>query len=193
MLNKPKNNLTDKPLELMCLARDGNQDAFATLYNLYFVPVFRYIYLRLRNKEEAEDMVQTVFLKVYQSLPRYEDKGKAPLAYFFTVARNLIIDYWRKKKTYKLDDSETAEKSLVSRKEIDDWAEKYDAKELAQKALSRLEGIQQEVIIMKFMNGYSNQEIAAALDKSEVAIRQIQCRALKNLRLNFKELNLYDN
>ena len=84
--------------ELMRLAKDGDSEAFGLLYSKYFVPVFRYIYLRLKNKEEAEDLAQTVFLRVYKSLTRFRDQGKEPLAYFFTIARNAIIDYWRKKK-----------------------------------------------------------------------------------------------
>jgi RNA polymerase sigma-70 factor (ECF subfamily) len=193
MPNRIDNNEIDAK-ELMRLAKDGDSEAFGLLYKKYFVPVFRYIYLRLKNKEEAEDLAQTVFLRVYKSLPRFRDQGKEPLAYFFTIARNAIIDYWRKKKDWKLDDDEDTDKKEVNvnNNEAERISDLCDNAELVQKALSELEDVRREVIVLRFMEGFSNKEIAELIGKSEEAIRQIQCRALKFLRDKFKNLNLYE-
>lgn len=193
MLSQIDNNEIDAK-ELMRLAKDGDSEAFGLLYNKYFVPVFRYIYLRLKNKDEAEDLAQTVFLRVYKSLPRFRDQGKEPLAYFFTIARNAIIDYWRKKKDWKLDDNEEDERNdgPVVNNEHERIADRVDNAELVKNALAELDDTPREVIVLRFMEGFSNKEIAELLDKSEEAIRQIQCRALKFLRNKFKDLNLYE-
>jgi len=193
MLSRIDNNEIDAK-ELMRLAKDGDSEAFGLLYKKYFVPVFRYVYLRLKNKEEAEDLAQTVFLRVYKSLPRFQDQGKEPLAYFFTIARNAIIDYWRKKKDWKLDDDEEADKKEVNvnNNEAERISDRCDNAELVRQALSELDDTRREVIVLRFMEGFSNKEIAELIGKSEEAVRQIQCRALKFLRDKFKNLNLYE-
>lgn len=193
MFNRMKEKTIDAK-ELMRMAKNGDSEAFGLLYNEYFVPVFRYIYLRLKSKEEAEDLAQTVFLRIYKSLPRFRDQGKEPLAYFFTVARNALIDYWRKKKDKKLDDDEDFEEknSGANINEAERISNSCDNAELVKQALGELDGERREVIILRFMEGFSNKEISELIGKSEEAVRQIQCRALKSLRNKFKELNLYE-
>lgn len=100
-------NLQNDPKILMQLAKSGDAEAFGRLYELYFIPVFRYIYFRVKDKEETNDLTQTVFLKVFCSLPNFKGQNKSPLAYFFTVSRNTVIDHWRAKKEIRLDDPES--------------------------------------------------------------------------------------
>src|SRR3990167_9724255 len=78
--------------------KNGDSVAFDELYIHVFTPIYRYVYFRVKRKEDAEDIAQTVFLRSYQSLPRFEDKGVSPLAYFYSIARNPEIDHWRKKR-----------------------------------------------------------------------------------------------
>ncbi|KKU85720.1 MAG: hypothetical protein UY14_C0015G0015 [Parcubacteria group bacterium GW2011_GWA1_47_9] len=67
--NKPENDLK----QLMQLAKNGDTEAFGRLYELYFTPVYRYIYLRTKNKEEAEDLSQAVFVKVFKSIGAFRE------------------------------------------------------------------------------------------------------------------------
>ena len=182
------NNLQDDPKDLMRLAKDGDTDAFERLYEIYFVPVFRYIYFRVKNKEETEDLVQEVFLKVYNSISKFQEKGRSPLAFFFVVARNTVIDYWRKKKEIKLDKPEDILKISDTKESPWGLIRRSETISIINEAIRYLPSGQQEVIILKFINDLSNQEIALLLKKSEVAIRQLQSRALKNLRKQLKEL-----
>jgi len=164
---------------LIALAKEGDKDAFGELYTLYFTPVFRYILYRVRNKEEAEDLVQTVFLKIFQSGGTYTDTGVPPLAYCYTVARNTVIDHWRKKKDFSLEE---LEKEPVANDDPHEYAMAEEKKAWAERAVGVLEGEQQDVIILRFLNEMSTKEIASMLGKSEAAVRQVQCRALKVLR-----------
>lgn len=172
----------------MLLAKEGNKEAFEQIYHLYFAPIYRYIYFRVRSKEMAEDLTQTVFLKVYQSISRFRARQDfSPLAYFFTVARNVVIDYWRKKKEVILDQENLSWLDMERQdKTLSDVKVKIEAKDLIQDGLKQLNPEQQEVIILRFIDELSNKEIAALLGKTEVAVRQLQCRALKILRLYFK-------
>ena len=172
----------EDPRLLMRQAKEGNGEAFGKLYELYFVPIFRYIYFRVQNKEETEDLTQTVFVKVYKAIPRFQERDASPLAYFFAVARNTMTDYWRKKKPMPLYESfehtlhDDASENPLS------LSEQHDKERGVMGALNQLGEEQREVILLKFMNGFRNREIAALLDKSEEAVRQLQCRALKKLR-----------
>ena len=98
-------NMTEEkdPWLLMKLAKEGESEAFSQLYELYFVPVFRYIFFRVQQKETAEDLTQTVFLKAYKAAERFPTEGKNPLAYFFAIAKNTTKDYYRKKKDISQD------------------------------------------------------------------------------------------
>lgn len=180
------NNLTD-PGILMHLAKDGDPDAFGQLYTLYFTPVFRYIYARVSNKDDANDLAQVVFLKAYQSITRFHDQNKPPLAYFFTISRNSVIDYWRKKKDIPFSDIENTIIGLPDTAQSPhDAAEKKSMAQTIHQTLLQLTDEQQEVIVMRFINEMSNKEIAELLGKTEEAIRQLQCRAIKSLRQKLK-------
>jgi len=188
-----EDNLQNNPKELMQLAKSGNKEAYGQLYELYFTPVFRYIYLRIKDKEEAHDLVQTVFLKVFTALPNFKEQNKSPLAYFFTVARNTVIDYWRTKKEVKVDDFEA-----IVEKKTDNGNNPYisyehnENQEIIKYALQELTHIQREVIILKFLSDLSNKEIAKLLNKKEEAVRQIQCRAIKSLKSILKNRKYYE-
>jgi RNA polymerase sigma-70 factor (ECF subfamily) len=167
------------PRDLARRAAGGDRDAFALLYDLYFTPVFRYIYFRVRNREEAEDLAQTVFIKGYESMARFKDMGKPPLAFFFTIARNMIISAWRKKREIPVEDI-----GIFAHDEIH-LGKEIEQAEMVKKihaSLSHLTPEQAEVVVLRFINELSSKEIAGILGKSEEAVRQMQSRAIRVLR-----------
>jgi len=176
-------NLQNNPKELMRLAKSGDSEAYGLLYELYFTPVFRYIYIRVREKEEANDLAQTVFLKIFSALPNFKEQNKSPLAYFFTVARNTVIDHWRTRKEIKVDDFDAiVERTADDSDNPHTSYERSENQELIQRALQELTDIQREVITLKFLSDLPNKEIAGLLRKTEEAVRQIQCRAIRSLK-----------
>jgi RNA polymerase sigma-70 factor (ECF subfamily) len=175
----------------MQLAKSGDTEAFGRLYELYFVPIFRYIYFRVKDKEEAADLVQTTFLKVFRSLPNFREQNKPLLAYFFTVARNTVIDHRRVKKEILIDDPGSIFGQMPGKTNNPlERIEKEEINQAVRRAIKQLTDDQQEVIVFKFINEISNKEIAAFLGKTEEAVRQLQCRALKTLRQILKNQNL---
>ncbi len=171
---------------LMEEAKRGDAEAFGRVYELYFTPVFRYVFLRIRNKEESENITQEVFLKVFKVIDRFEERGKSPLNLFFTVARNTLIDFWKKKKDLLIEDlghNFSELNNLYSDAERN--TEVGLLNEEIHKALGTLMGEQRDVIELRFFVGLKTKEIAELLNKREEAIRQIQCRALKVLKEYF--------
>ena len=185
-----EDNLQNDPKILMQSAKSGDTEAFSQLYELYFTPVFRYIYFRVKNKEEANDLSQTVFFKVFRSLPNFQEKNKSPLAYFFTVARNTVIDYWRVKKISFNDSEGVLERIPDKTNNPLEFIERKEIGQTIRRAIKQLTDDQQEVITLKFINEMPNKEIAALLEKTEEAVRQLQCRALKALREILKNQEL---
>ncbi len=173
--------------ELFRLARDGDKDAFGKLYLLYFTPVYRYIYLRLKNKEDAEDVAQTVFIKIFTSKASYVDRKITPLAYFFTVARNALIDHVRKGVHDPIFSDEELSKKSDKIEKGNNAFDIHEKTDLILRALDSLEGEQHDVIVYRFMEGFSYNEISMMLDKTEDAVRQISSRAVKKLRDVMKE------
>ena len=178
----------DDFMELVERAQRGDGNAFGKIYESFFTPVFRYVYLRVKNRAQAEDLAQTVFLKAFQSFHNFKERGRPILAYLFTIARNTVIDHWRKEKRVDAEDpEETLRKISDPQSNI---PEKLDHKGnvfLVKRALEHLTREQQEVINFKFIAELSNREISQIMSKSEEAIRQLQCRALKALRNHLKQ------
>src|SRR3989344_7831245 len=175
--------------ELVAKAKEGDETAFSAIYEQCFTPVFRYLYLRVKNKTEAEDLAQTVFLKAYQALPGFEEQGRPILAYFFTIARNSLIDHWRKSGDRVEDADEVFKKIPDEKSNIESKLDSKRGLEEIKFAMKNLTHDQQEVLSLKFMAELSHSEIAKMMGKSEEAVRQLQCRALKALRQHLGKMN----
>jgi RNA polymerase sigma-70 factor, ECF subfamily len=158
----------------------GDTEAFGRLYDIYADRIYRHIYYRTGNTDDAKDLMQEVFTRAWQALPRYK-KSKTPfLGWLFTIAHNRIIDYYRAKKDYACltDDIIIPDHAPGP----DKLAEAQFTQQAVRKAILQLPGDQQQVVIMSFIEGFEYHEIAAALNKSEGNIRVIIHRALKKMR-----------
>lgn len=176
------------PKELMRLAKEGDESALSALYELYFTPVYRYLRLRVPGREDCEDLAQTVFLKAYQAMPNFEERDRSPLAYFFTIARNAAIDYWRKQKNHSMRVGEAVFEIIADdRERTDRGADEAERRREAARALAKLAKEPREILTLRFINELSNKEIASITGKSQDAIRQIQSRALRALRKEMSE------
>lgn len=176
-----------EPKRLLREAQNGSAEAFGKLYTLYFTPVYRYVLLRVRDRTLTEDITQTVFMKVYRSLDTFRIGTVSPLAYFFTVARNTIIDHWKKKRETVFGDlGDTESDSPLDipdvREHDETRVDRKAAMDRVRHALDSVSDDQREVLTLKFISQLSNREIATAMGKTEDAVRQLQSRGLKALR-----------
>lgn len=172
-------------------AKEGDPDAFGLLYEEYLTPIYRFIMLRVRNKADAEELSQTTFLKAWNGIHSFEDQGKPFLSWLYTVARNTVIDYWKKKKDVHIESDEPYFESLPDHV-ADPHAQAFSHEQgaLLKEALRTLTPDQQEIIVLKFIEERTNKEISDITGKTEDAIRQLQFRALKSLRESFPKDSL---
>lgn len=164
-------------------AKKGDKRAFEEVYRLFFTPVYRYVYLRVKDKKLVEMLTQDIFIKVYGSLGTFESKGASPLSFFFTVARNTIIDHWRKDRnqvSFGKEDLMILVPDTADNPE--ESFEKQETKALLYKAVNMLKHDEREAISMRFFNEIPNKEIAKHMERTEESVRQLQSRGLKSLR-----------
>ena len=173
-------------IAVIARAKTGDTEAFSYLYQEFYTPVYRYVYFRLgRSKESAEDVTQEVFLKVYTSFGSYAYSGKSPLAYFYTVAKNILIDRSRKKQIQLVpldDDDNILEQIPDSVLDANEQLMREEEARGLREKIALLSPDQQDVILLRFIDGLSTKEVANILGKNEAAVRQLQSKGLKSLR-----------
>jgi RNA polymerase sigma-70 factor, ECF subfamily len=170
-------------------AKTGNSEAFAQLYDAYVERVYRYIYFRTSEDAATEDLVSQVFLKAWENLGRYKVGGSPFIAWLYTIARNLVIDYYRATKKDVLP-LEAAVALPSDRESPDEEAQLHFDLEAMRDALQFLTGDQQQVLILKFIAGLPNENIARIMNKREGTIRGLQMRALQTLSKYMQEKKL---
>jgi RNA polymerase sigma-70 factor (ECF subfamily) len=159
-------------------ATSGDSEAFAQLYDAYIARVYRYIYFRVTDDAAAEDLTSQVFLKAWESLDRYEMGSSPFVAWLYTIARNLVIDYYRtKKESVPLEDVRMLTHNETPVEEVES---RFDLQAMRD-ALQFLTDEQQQVLILKFIAGLPNENIARIMNKREGAVRALQMRALQTM------------
>lgn len=164
-------------------AKEGDSDSFGELYERYAEAVFRFIYSQTANRFDAEDITGDVFLRAWQSLSNYEERGFPFSAYLFRIARNVIIDRSRKKNPV----SEFPEDEILSGDGTLDLepstilAAKLQHKEIVN-TLGQLREDYRTVLILRFFNNLTTEETSDVMGRSAAAIRVLQHRALSSLR-----------
>jgi RNA polymerase sigma-70 factor (ECF subfamily) len=162
-------------------AQQGDLAAVSELYNLHVERIYRYIRYRTGDDLTAEDLTAEVFLRAIESLGSYREHGAPFIAWLYRIAHARVIDYWRSSKrrqTAPLDDP-LLQDGLVA---ADDAIETdFLQHRSLWVALRQLTEDQQQVIVLKFVQGLSNAEIAQLLGKTEGAIKALQRRALESL------------
>lgn len=173
----PNNETLDA---IILRAQGGDKAAFALLYQEYVTPVYRYVFVRTRNSQDTEDIVQDTFLKVYQALPRYTHERESMLPYLFTIARNLLINHGKKKRpdTYLPEEIDRYAGGESTSKMSSD----KELAHLLDNAMDVLTETEREVIELRFFGEQTYTEIAEVLDKREDAIRQHVARAMKKMK-----------
>lgn len=169
-------------------AKAGDTQAFAKLYDAYVERVSRYIYFRVSEESDMEDLVSQVFLKAWENLDRYKMGSSPFIAWLYTIARNLVIDHYRTKKdTLPLEEAVTVPSDIEM---PDEQAQTRFDLEAMRDALQVLSKDQQQVLILKYIAGLPNESIAKIMNKQEGTIRGLQMRGLQTLAKYMRQKEL---
>ncbi len=172
---------TDQRIEQQLVQRAcrGDSDAFGELYEATLNRIYRYIYFRVSDDATAEDLTSKVYLKAWESLPRYKTGNSPFLAWLYTIAHNAVIDHYRVTRQHiQLDEiSNLADHEDLPHEQCENRAEA----EKLRRALQLLTPEQREVVTMKLLDGLTTEQIAARIHKTPGAIRALQMRGLQAL------------
>jgi len=174
------------PQEIARRAAQRDTTAFAALYDEHLNTVYRFVFFKVSDPTLAEDLTAEVFSKAWENIDRFEWRDLPFQHWLLRVARNVVVDHWRAHRRfpasldglYELPSDSLSPEEVVSR---DGEVERVN------KALKRLPDDQRDVLILRFIEGYSHADTAQVLKKSVVAVRQIQVRALRALRAVMRE------
>jgi RNA polymerase sigma-70 factor, ECF subfamily len=156
----------------MVAAAQADPEQFLLLYDRYFHRVWVYAIRRLRNRVEAEDVTSEVFRRALENLRGYEWRGAPFFAWLQRIAANVLSDSWQK----------TGKESVDPPPEIAGPAVDLERRAMLFQLVDRLPDAQRRVIELKYLEERSLLEIARALGRTEGAVKQLQRRALEQLR-----------
>jgi RNA polymerase sigma-70 factor, ECF subfamily len=168
---------------------------FEKIYDDHVEKIFRFVYLKVNSKDDAEDITSRVFIKTWSSYSTSNKNSadlKNPKAFLYKVARNMVIDHYRKNKgSFSEEDSRkevSLESVIVPDKEMrpDERALLDSEIKEVKKALSLINEDYQNIIILYYLNELTASEIADLLDKPESSIRVLIHRAVSALRKELK-------
>jgi RNA polymerase sigma-70 factor, ECF subfamily len=162
---------------LLVEAAQQNPARFAELYELHFERVYAYAVRRMENRTEAEDLTAEVFHQALANLKRFEWRGIPFAAWLFRIAANLISDRWQRSGREVSDDGQI-ESAQVSPTEIED----VERRATLFRLVGTLPDEQRRVVVARFVEEKSIKEVAREIRKTEGAVKQLQFRALTNLR-----------
>jgi RNA polymerase sigma-70 factor (ECF subfamily) len=169
-------------------AAQADPNRFADLYELYFDRVYAFIARRVRDRGETEDLTSEVFHRALANLSRFEWRGTPFLAWLYRIAHNAVLDRAKRKALEpslpaQPDAAEPADPTAPAEEEL----QQAERRARLYRSVDGLPTDQRRVIVLRFAEEKSIREIAGELGRSEGAVKQLQVRALENLRARMEE------
>jgi len=188
IIGRPNPNAaSEEDARLVSAVCNGDSRAFGMLYDRHIEAVYRYIFFRVANQQDAEDLTQKLFLNLLESLRNPRSPIVELKPYLYRSAHNLVIDYYRRRKP--TTDTPLSLSTPVAEDVIGIDASLEDQVIISQDhavlaaAIARLKKIDQHVITCRFINHWSVQETARLIGVTENHLRVIQFRAIQKLRI----------
>ena len=177
-LPTPRDREEERSLVQRAIEQDAT--AFAQLYDQHVVRIYRHIYYLVSDVQGAEDLTAQTFLKAWEAIPRYKERGTLFVSWLLHIAHNLALTSLRSRRQHGalhegfIDNKmmRNPEEALVQ--SADEQNVRY--------AVLQLREEQRQVIMLRFVEEMDYREVAAVMGKKVPAVRVIQHRALANLR-----------
>lgn len=180
--------MTKSPVELafdesaLIERAKDNQEAFGQLYERYSQRIYQYIYYRTGSEPDAEDLAAKTFMRAWQHMGTYDDRGVPFSAWLYRIAHNLVANWHR----------DRSRRKIISLDDLGRWQVNEDGPEAAAlfaedkaallRAVRRLPADRQELLSLKFVEHLSNAEIGSVMGRSEGAVKSLYHRTLMTLR-----------
>jgi len=170
--------------ELVARAKRLDPEAWDIIFNRYYPEIYAYLRYRTASPEDAEDLAATVFERAVRHIHAYKEMGRGLGAWLQRIASNLVVDYYRRRSVPSRQGGELSPSLADDGISPLEHALQMDTVDQVHRVLSQLNDAQREVLILRFLMGYSLAETAEIMGKNVNAIKALQHRALQR----FKEL-----
>jgi RNA polymerase sigma-70 factor (ECF subfamily) len=167
--------------QLLIGAARYDDAAIGELYDRYEAKIFAYIYRRTGEQTLAEDLTGQVFLKMLEAIHNQKAWHSSFSGWLYRIAHNLVIDHYRQR-DHQIQISLEDEPTLPAPDSPEEATEMKLNAERLRAAIGRLTEEQAEVISLRFLEGYSINEVAEMMSKTEGSIKALQYRAVSTLR-----------
>lgn len=160
-------------------------EAFGLLYERYVGRIYRYLYYRTGNPQDAEDLTARTFYRALEHLPRYQERGLPFASWLYRIAHNIVVNWQRDRRRRPV----VALDHVVTHAVEGDpqgMIEEAEEKERLLRAFYALPAERQELLILKFVEGMTNAQIGTIMGRSEGAIKSLYHRTLLELKKNLE-------
>jgi RNA polymerase sigma-70 factor (ECF subfamily) len=161
-------------------------EAFGELYERNVDRIYHYIYYRIGNTEDAEDLTARTFYQALDNIQRYVEKGVPFVAWLYRIAHNLVANYHRARGRWKIASLDDLEVTARPAERPDKAAETNERLRALWLAIYRQPEERQRLLIMKFADRLSNQEIGRVMGRTESSIKSLYFRTLKSLKADLE-------
>jgi RNA polymerase sigma-70 factor (ECF subfamily) len=162
-------------------AQQGDRQALEVLYLMHFDRIYSYLQMSVGNRHDAEDLTNQTFVKMLESIDRFQWRKVPVSAWLFRIAHNLAMDHFRSRRRWQPEEEPPEPPGSEERSAEEEALHSIGR----QSMLEMIEGLsqdQQQVLTLKFVFNFSNGEVATILGKTEGAIKSLQHRALGSLQ-----------
>jgi RNA polymerase sigma-70 factor (ECF subfamily) len=172
---------------------NGDELALEVLINKYFSLIYNYV-SRLVPKDEASDLVQDVFVRVWKNIKKIDFNKASFKTWIFTIARNRVIDYFKKKRSIPFsslgDDRESFSENIADEGSfIEEEILKTEDLETLNEALNKIDEKYREVLILYYQEDMTFKEIGQLLNKPLNTVKSYHYRAILKLRDSLKDMH----
>jgi len=180
--------------ELILGAKAGDRSALNELVAHYWQPVYQFAVYKTGNVQDAEELTQETFIRVFRALPDYQITGAVFTAYLKRIAVNLITDFWRKKsRRPAVADIAEYHQLAADGEEPDLQLLNSEMRATIAGVMQKLPAEQRQAVELRILAGLPVRDTALAMGKSEAAVKMLQQRALKNLRTLLMDTGLIES
>ncbi len=175
-----------KNKQILSRLKNKDRQAFIKVYDENVEEIHRFVYFKISNHEEANDLTSMIFLKTWHYIQNKSlIEAKTLRALLYKIARTSIVDYYREtgsKLTLSIDDEDNPIEIVNDKEDLDEKVDKKNDLALIKRLLPRLKEEYREVLVMRFINDLSISEIADISGKTKGGVRVSIHRALNTLR-----------
>lgn len=178
--------------EILARASAGDRDAFGMLYERYVERIFNYVYYRTGNVNDAEDLTARVFQRAMNHIVNYTDRGVPFSAWLYRIAHNLVANWHRDRS--RRQEIPLSDAPLVAKGDAPESSLVHtEQQESLLRLIRSLPAERQTLLILKFVEHYSNAEIGAIMNRSEGAVKSLYHRTLLALRDQIGDFSDYSD